>query len=78
VIQKVDWSRAASPEQLENRFKNLDRSQDGKLDRQEFQGGPARFSQLDRNGDGYLSRDEIPWLNRNAIAGKAQPKRPNL
>jgi EF-hand domain pair/EF hand len=78
LLQSVDWSRAASPEQLENRFKNLDRNKDGKLDRQEFQGRPARFSQLDRNGDGYLSRDEIPWLNRNAITGKAQPKKPKL
>jgi len=60
LLRKVDWSRALPPEQLEKRFKNLDRNEDGKLDRQEFQGGPARFSQLDRNGDGFLSRDEIP------------------
>jgi Ca2+-binding EF-hand superfamily protein len=75
LLQKVDWSRAVSPEQLEMRFKNLDRNEDGKLDRQEFQGGPARFSQLDRNGDGFLSRDEIPWLNRNAATGKIEPKK---
>ena len=74
LLQKVDWSRAASPEQLEKRFKNLDRNEDSKLDRQEFQGGPARFSLLDRNGDGYLSRDEIPWLNPS----KAAPKKPKL
>ena len=76
LLQKVDWSRAVSPEQLEKRFKNLDRNEDGKLDRREFQGGPARFSQLDRNGDGYLSRDEIPWLNPNAATGKTEPKKP--
>ena len=69
----LEAGRAA--EQLEKRFKNLDRNEDGKLDRQEFQGGPARFSQLDRNGDGFLSRDEIPWLNPNAATGKTAPKK---
>ncbi len=63
-------------EQLERRFRNLDRNENGKLDRQEFPGGPARFKQLDRNGDGYLSRDEIPWLNPNAAPGKAAAKTP--
>jgi len=71
----VDWSRAVPPEQLEKRFKNLDRNEDGKLDRREFQGGPARFSQLDRNGDGFFSRDEIPWLNPNAAKPLARPHR---
>jgi Ca2+-binding EF-hand superfamily protein len=75
LLRKVNWSRAVSPEQLERRFKNLDRNQDGKLDRQEFQGGPARFSQLDRNGDGYLTRDEIPWLRPIRDINKAQAKK---
>jgi len=74
LLQKVDWSRAVPREQLEKRFKNLDRNEDGKLDRQEFPNGPARFSQLDRNGDGFLSRDEIPWLNPDAAAKKAVKK----
>jgi Ca2+-binding EF-hand superfamily protein len=76
LLQKIDWSRAASPDQLERRFKNLDKNQDGKLDGQEFQGGSARFSQLDRNGDGYLTRDEIPWLRPNAGTSKAQTRKP--
>jgi Ca2+-binding EF-hand superfamily protein len=74
LLQKVDWSRAVPREQLEKRFKNLDRNEDGKLDRQEFPYGPARFNQLDRNGDGFLSRDEIPWLNPDAAAKKAVKK----
>ncbi len=74
LLRKVDWSRALPPEQLEKRFKNLDRNEDGKLDRQEFPNGPARFNQLDRNGDGFLSRDEIPWLNPGAAAKKAVKK----
>ncbi len=74
LLQKIDWSRAVPPEQLEKRFKNLDRNEDGKLDRQEFPNGPARFNQLDRNGDGFLSRDEIPWLNPGAAAKQAVKK----
>jgi len=74
LLQKVDWSRAVPPEQLEKRFRNLDRNEDGKLDREEFPGGPARFSQLDRNGDGFLSRDEIPWLNPGAAAKNVAKK----
>ena len=63
LLEKVGRSNAIPPEQRERRFKNLDKNQDGKLDRQEFLGGAPRFTQLDRNADGFLSRDEIPWLN---------------
>jgi Ca2+-binding EF-hand superfamily protein len=71
LLLKVDWSRSATPEQLERRFKNLDQNGDGKLDLQEFRGGPVRFNQLDRKKDGFLSRDELPWLNPDAARGKA-------
>ena len=70
LMQKVNWARAASPEQREKRFKALDRNEDGKLGPDEFQGGPARFKQLDHNGDGFLSRDEIPWLNPGTPSAK--------
>ena len=70
LMQKVNWARAASPEQREKRFKTLDRNEDGKLGPDEFQGGPARFKQLDRNGDGFLSRDEVSWLNPGAPSAK--------
>ncbi len=76
LLMKVDWSRSVPLEQRERRFKNLDGNGNGKLDRDEFPGGPARFKQLDRNGDGFLSRDEIPWLNPAAAPGKAAAQKP--
>jgi Ca2+-binding EF-hand superfamily protein len=66
LLQRVNFNVALTPEQRERRFKNLDKNGDGKLDRQEFQGGPARFDLLDRNGDGFLGRDELPWMNPGA------------
>ena len=38
----------------------LDRSGDGKVSRQEFDGPPPAFDHLDRNHDGLLSDDEAP------------------
>jgi Ca2+-binding EF-hand superfamily protein len=75
LLQTVNWARAVSPEQRARRFKNLDKNGDGKLDRQEFPGGPVRFKLLDKNGDGFLNRDEIPWLNPDAPAPKAVAKK---
>jgi hypothetical protein len=75
LLQRVNRARAGSPEQRERRFRNLDKNEDGKLDRQEFPGGPARFRFLDKNGDGFLSRDEIPWLNPDAPGGKTAAKK---
>ena len=72
LLMKVNWGQVVPPEQLERRFRNLDKNQDGKLDAKEFQGGAARFGQLDRNHDGFLSRDEIPWLR--AVKSSAQPE----
>ncbi len=71
LLQRVNFNAALTPEQRERRFKNLDKNGDGKLDRQEFQGGPARFDLLDRNRDGFLGRDELPWMNSGA-----GPRRP--
>ena len=47
LLMKVNWGQVVPPEQLERRFHNLDKNQDGKLDAKEFQGGapqvrPAR------------------------------------
>lgn len=74
LLQKVDFNAALTPEQRERRFKNLDKNGDGKLDRQEFQGGPARFDLLDRNGDGFLGRDELPWMNPSAGTNGPGPR----
>ena len=76
LLLKVDWRRSVPLEQRERRFKNLDRNGNGKLERDEFPGGPGRFKQLDRNGDGFLSRDEIPWLDPDGASGNAGPKKP--
>jgi hypothetical protein len=74
LLQRVDFGAALTPEQRERRFKNLDKNGDGKLDRQEFQGGPARFDRLDRNGDGILGRDELPWMNSGAGPRRLGPQ----
>jgi arylsulfatase A-like enzyme len=47
----------AAEEQLENRFKRLDRNGDGKLDADEARKAP-RFAGADLNGDGFITLDE--------------------
>jgi Ca2+-binding EF-hand superfamily protein len=74
LLLKVNFNAALTPEERERRFKSLDKNGDGKLDRQEFQGGAARFDLLDRNGDGFLGRDELPWMNPAAGAGRPGPQ----
>ena len=38
----------------------LDKNNDGKVSKNEFDGPPRHFNQLDKNGDDYLSSDEAP------------------
>ena len=39
---------------------HLDRDDDGKVSRQEFDGLAGQFDVLDKDGDGYLSESEVP------------------
>jgi Ca2+-binding EF-hand superfamily protein len=53
----------------EDRFKSMDANGDGKVDKEEFSGGPHKgvgakpledsFKAVDANGDGALSKDEF-------------------
>ena len=49
-----------SPSGRRGFVKRLDRDNDGKISRSEFDGPKGRFGFLDKNGDGYLSEDEAP------------------
>jgi hypothetical protein len=40
--------------------RRLDRNNDGRISRQEFDGPSSHFSQFDLNGDGFLSENEAP------------------
>ena len=41
-------------------IQRLDKNNDGKVSKQEFDGPPQHFNTLDRNKDGYLSENEAP------------------
>jgi len=45
---------------LRQRFKKLDKNNDGVVDRDEFKGPPERFDRLDKNGDDKIEKDELP------------------
>jgi len=40
--------------------KRLDKDNDGKVSKSEFDGPAEHFSRLDKNSDGYISKDEAP------------------
>jgi hypothetical protein len=40
--------------------KRLDKDNDGKVSKEEFDGPAGHFSHFDRNGDGYITEDEAP------------------
>ena len=42
--------------------RRLDRNNDGRVSREEFDGPPEHFSRVDRNGDGFVSEEEARML----------------
>ncbi len=53
--------------------RRLDRDNDGKVARAEFDGPPEHFPRLDTNGDGYLTEDEAPPFP--PPGGRGRPER---
>ena len=51
------------------RFKAMDKDNDGKVSRAEFLGQPAMFDRIDSNGDGFLDKDEIKPLTAQGSPG---------
>jgi general secretion pathway protein G len=56
----------------EDIIKRLDRNDDGKISKSEWQGTEQTFAKLDTNSDGFVTKDEIPpdMVERTATALK--------
>jgi Ca2+-binding EF-hand superfamily protein len=55
------------------RFQNLDKNNDGKVSRDEFDGRPAVFAMIDADHDGFITRDEAQKFRPGAGAGAGGP-----
>ncbi|MFC1534567.1 hypothetical protein ACFL7M_14525, partial [Thermodesulfobacteriota bacterium] len=64
-----------SASQPNDRSRNLDKDNDGKLSRDEFP-RPEIFDRLDKDGDGYISKNEMPQRSsgRNRSGGGQQAR----
>lgn len=65
---------------FEERFKSMDRNEDGKIQKDEATGRMSeRFDRIDKNGDGAIDQDEIEALRskfrRHMKGGEERPRR---
>lgn len=59
-----------TPEELERRFKEVDKNADGKVTKEEFPGPPERFTALDKDGDGAITLEEFRSAARDGGPGE--------
>ena len=52
--------RRGPPPSAEEFIKRLDKDNDGKVSKSEFDGPSKHFKHFDKNSDGYISKDEVP------------------
>ncbi|QBG49163.1 hypothetical protein EGM51_17830 [Verrucomicrobia bacterium S94] len=60
LAQQQGGQERREPPTAEQLIARLDKDNDGKISKTEFDGPAAHFTQFDANGDGYLTTDELP------------------
>ena len=70
-IQFARQAPGHNPEAVKERFRAMDKDNDGSISRDEFQGPAPRFDILDANKDGLISQDEVAQHQRREAEGRA-------
>ncbi|MDZ8118321.1 EF-hand domain-containing protein [Pontiella agarivorans] len=60
LAQQQGGQERREPPTAEQLIARLDKDNDGKISKTEFDGPSEHFTQFDANGDGYLSSNELP------------------
>jgi Ca2+-binding EF-hand superfamily protein len=60
AMAQSDQSDRKAPPTADELIQKLDKDQDGKISKAEFDGPDEHFTMMDKNEDGYISKDEVP------------------